>query len=124
VAEGGQSEIPANWPSRLLKDQPVQRIKQWARTIKRDVIAIWIASRNAWVPWYAKVVAAAVRRTPSVPSNLIPDFVPVLGQLDDLLIVPLRIRLTIHLIPNKLTEEFRAELFDGNSGQQVWPVPS
>lgn len=49
------------------------------------------------------------------PVDLIPDFAPVLGQLDDLLIA-LGIRLTIHLIPNKLMEEFRAELFDGNSG--------
>ena len=87
----------------------LQRAKQWARTIKRDAIAVWIAARDPRVPWYAKVVAAAVAAYAFSPIDLIPDFIPVLGYLDDIIIVPAGILLTIRLIPAGLMDEFRAE---------------
>src|SRR5262245_48470606 len=87
----------------------LQRAKQWARTIKRDAIAVWIAARDPRVPWYAKVVAAAVAAYAFSPIDLIPDFVPVLGYLDDIIIVPAGILLTVRLIPAGLMDEFRAE---------------
>jgi uncharacterized membrane protein YkvA (DUF1232 family) len=87
----------------------LQRAKQWARTIKRDAIAVWIAARDPRVPWYAKVVAAAVAAYAFSPIDLIPDFIPVLGYLDDIVIVPAGILLTIRLIPAGLMDEFRAE---------------
>ena len=67
----------------------LERIKQWARAIKRDVIALWIAARDPRVPWYAKALAMAIAAYALSPIDLIPDFIPVLGYLDDLVIVPL-----------------------------------
>lgn len=69
----------------------LEKLKAWARGIKRDVIALWLAARDARVPWYAKAVAAAVAAYALSPIDLIPDFVPVLGYLDDLIIVPIGI---------------------------------
>ncbi|MEZ0168203.1 YkvA family protein [Microvirga sp. TS319] len=86
----------------------IDRAKQWARSIKRDVVALWIAARDPRVPWYAKAAAAAVAAYALSPIDLIPDFVPVLGYLDDLLLVPLGIVLAVKLVPTDLMAEFRA----------------
>lgn len=82
-------------------------IKDWARSIKRDVIALWLAPRHPRVPWHAKVVAAAVAAYALSPIDLIPDFIPVLGYLDDLLIVPAGIWLAVKLIPPDVMAELR-----------------
>ena len=87
----------------------LQGMRQWARTIKRDVVALGIAARDPRVPWYAKATAGAVAAYALSPIDLIPDFIPVLGYLDDLLIVPLGIAATVWLIPPHLMAEFRAE---------------
>ena len=87
----------------------VKRVKQWARAITRDVVALWLAARDSRVPWFAKVLAGAVAAYALSPIDLIPDFIPVLGYLDDLLIVPLGILATVRLIPASLMLEFRAE---------------
>ena len=87
----------------------LERARQWARAIKRDVVAVWIAARDPRVPWYAKAVALAVAAYALSPIDLIPDFIPVLGYLDDLIIVPLGILLVVKLIPAELMAEFRAE---------------
>lgn len=83
-------------------------VREWARSIKRDVYALYLAARDPRVPWYAKLVAAAVAAYALSPIDLIPDFVPVLGYLDDLLIVPLGIVLAIKLIPPEVMAEHRA----------------
>jgi uncharacterized membrane protein YkvA (DUF1232 family) len=85
----------------------LKRAKKWARSIKRDVLALWIAARDPRVPWYAKALAAAVAAYALSPLDLIPDFIPVLGYLDDLVIVPLGILLVVRLIPAPLMAEFR-----------------
>lgn len=85
------------------------RIAKWARAVRRDVIALWIAARDPRTPWYAKAIAAAVAAYALSPIDLIPDFVPVLGYLDDIIIVPLGILFAVWLIPDALTAEFRAE---------------
>jgi uncharacterized membrane protein YkvA (DUF1232 family) len=87
----------------------LRRAKQWARTIKRDTVAVWIAARDPRVPWYAKVVAVSVTAYALSPIDLIPDFVPVIGYIDDIVIVPAGILLTVRLIPDGLMDEFRAE---------------
>lgn len=69
----------------------LESAKQWARSLKQDVIALWIAARDPRTPWHAKALAAAVAAYALSPIDLIPDFIPVLGYLDDLLIVPLGI---------------------------------
>ncbi|MCP8885423.1 DUF1232 domain-containing protein [Devosia sp. XJ19-1] len=87
----------------------IGRTKSWARGIKRDVVALWIAARYLRTPVIAKVAAAWVADYALSPVDLIPDFVPVLGYLDDLLIVPLGILLAVKLIPVPLMSDFRLE---------------
>jgi uncharacterized membrane protein YkvA (DUF1232 family) len=87
----------------------LDRAKQWARTIKRDVVALWLAARDPRVPWYVKAMAGTVAAYALSPIDLIPDFIPVLGYLDDLVIVPVGILLTVRMIPEPLMSEFRAE---------------
>ncbi len=87
--------------------QPMTDLKQWARAIKRDVHALYLASRHPLVPWYAKVMAAVVAGYALSPIDLIPDFIPVLGYLDDLILVPLGILLVILLIPPAVMAECR-----------------
>lgn len=82
--------------------------KRWARAVKRDVVALWLAARDPRTPLAAKLVAGAVAAYALSPIDLIPDFVPVLGYLDDLLIVPLGILLAVRLVPGPLMAEFRA----------------
>ena len=82
-------------------------LRAWARILKRDVVALWLAARDPRVPWYAKAVAGAVAAYALSPIDLIPDFIPVLGYLDDLLIVPLGIWLAMRLVPPVLMLEFR-----------------
>ena len=83
--------------------------KQWARKIKRDVVALRIAARDPRVPWYAKAIAGAVAAYALSPVDLIPDFIPIIGYLDDLLIVPVGIVLAVKLVPADLMQEFREE---------------
>jgi uncharacterized membrane protein YkvA (DUF1232 family) len=87
----------------------IDAVKRWARSIKRDGVALWLAARDPRVPWYAKALAAAVAAYALSPIDLIPDFIPVVGYLDDLVIVPLGILLAVRLIPADLMEDLRAE---------------
>jgi uncharacterized membrane protein YkvA (DUF1232 family) len=79
------------------------------KSLKQDVVALWIAARDRRVPALAKVVAGAVAAYALSPIDLIPDFMPVLGYLDDVVILPLGIALAIRLIPAPLIVEFRRE---------------
>jgi uncharacterized membrane protein YkvA (DUF1232 family) len=87
----------------------LDRLKRWARAIKTDVVALWIAARDPRTPWHAKAVAGLVAAYALSPIDLIPDFIPVLGYLDDLLIVPAGILLAVWLVPAGLMTEFREE---------------
>lgn len=86
----------------------IDRAKRWAWKIKRDLLALWLAARDPRVPWYVKAVAGAVAAYALSPVDLIPDFIPILGYLDDLVIVPLGILLAVKLIPPDLLAELRA----------------
>jgi uncharacterized membrane protein YkvA (DUF1232 family) len=86
----------------------LDRLKSWGRVIRRDAHALYLAARDPRVPWYAKALAASVAAYALSPIDLIPDFIPVLGQLDDLLIVPLGIALAVRLIPAAVMAEHRA----------------
>ncbi|MFC3691450.1 YkvA family protein [Chenggangzhangella methanolivorans] len=85
----------------------LDRAKRWARAIKQDIAALWIAGRDPRTPLAAKIVTLAVVAYALSPIDLIPDFIPVLGYLDDLLIVPLGVMLAIRLIPVDLMAEYR-----------------
>jgi uncharacterized membrane protein YkvA (DUF1232 family) len=83
------------------------RARDWARGVRRDVRALWIAARDRRTPWYAKLPAGAVVAYALSPIDLIPDFVPLLGYLDDLILLPLGILLAVRLVPKPLMQEYR-----------------
>lgn len=85
----------------------LERWKQQARAIKRDAHALYLAARDPRVPWYAKALAIAVAAYALSPIDLIPDFIPVIGYLDDLIIVPAGLLLIIRLIPAEIMAEHR-----------------
>jgi uncharacterized membrane protein YkvA (DUF1232 family) len=86
----------------------LSRLKIWARTLRRDAHAVYLASRDPRVPWHAKLLAVAVAGYALSPIDLIPDFIPVIGYLDDLIIVPLGIWLVVSLVPGDVMAECRA----------------
>ena len=77
-------------------------IGAWARRLKRDVVALWLAARDPRTPWPAKAVAGAVAAYALSPIDLIPDFIPVLGLLDEVILLPLGIALAVKLTPRHL----------------------
>jgi uncharacterized membrane protein YkvA (DUF1232 family) len=89
--------------------QALEAARAWARALKRDIGALWLAARDPRVPWYAKAAAGAVAAYALSPIDLIPDFIPVLGYLDDLVIVPLGILLVVRLIPAGVMSELRGK---------------
>jgi uncharacterized membrane protein YkvA (DUF1232 family) len=99
-----------------------ERLRGWARQIKRDVHALYLAAGDPRVPWYAKVAAIAIAAYALSPIDLIPDFIPVIGYLDDLVIVPLGILLAVKLVPADLMSEFRtaAASADGERALGKW----
>jgi uncharacterized membrane protein YkvA (DUF1232 family) len=86
----------------------MERAKQWAGVVKRDTHAIYLAARDPRVPWYAKAVAFCVAGYALSPIDLIPDFIPIVGYLDDIIIVPLGIVLVVKLIPPEIMAEHRS----------------
>lgn len=87
----------------------VERLKSWALALKRDVVALWLAARDRRTPLAAKLLAGAVAAYALSPIDLIPDFIPVLGYLDDLVLVPAGIWLAVRLIPAEQLSELRAK---------------
>ena len=77
----------------------LQIAKQWARALKRDVLVVYLAARDPRTPWALRLLALAVAAYAVSPIDLVPDFIPVLGYLDDLLIVPLGLALVLRLLP-------------------------
>jgi uncharacterized membrane protein YkvA (DUF1232 family) len=88
------------------------RLKKWANIAKRDVVALWIAARDPRTPRSAKLVAGVTAAYALSPIDLIPDFIPVVGYLDDLVLVPLGIWLAVRMVPVALMVEFRAQAED------------
>lgn len=86
----------------------LEKLKQRARYLKTETFALYLAARDARTPWYAKLVVAGIVAYAFSPIDLIPDFVPVLGYLDDLILIPLGIALAIKLVPHDVLTECRA----------------
>src|SRR5215203_2968776 len=86
----------------------LDKMKAWARAMQREIVAVWIAGRDPRVPWYAKGVALAVAAYALSPIDLVPDFIPLLGQLDELIVLPLGIMVAVKLIPPEIMAEHRA----------------
>jgi len=82
--------------------------KKWANALKKNTYALYLASRDQRVPWLAKIIIAVVVAYALSPIDLIPDFIPVIGYIDDLLLLPLGIWLAIRLIPKSVWQECQA----------------
>lgn len=96
----------------------VDSIKKRARLLKRDTLAVWYAARDARTPWYAKALAVLVAAYAFSPIDLVPDFIPVLGYLDDLVLIPAGIALAVKLIPVAVMNDAR-EKADGATQKPV-----
>lgn len=86
----------------------LEKLKQRARQIKSETLALYLAARDPRTPWYAKLLVAGIVAYALSPIDLIPDFVPVLGYLDDLLLIPLGITLAVRMVPDSVLAECRA----------------
>ena len=84
------------------------RLEQWARALKREVMALWFTLRDPGTPWAARLLIALVVGYALSPIDLIPDFIPVLGYLDDALLLPALIWLAVRLIPPPVLAANRA----------------
>jgi uncharacterized membrane protein YkvA (DUF1232 family) len=88
---------------------PLARLRAWARAVRRDVMALWLAARDPRTPWLAKAVCAAIAAYALSPIDLIPDVIPVLGLLDEVILLPPLILLAVRLVPPDLMAELREE---------------
>jgi uncharacterized membrane protein YkvA (DUF1232 family) len=100
------------------------KLKNYARKLKQNLFVLYLSYKDNRVPWFAKLVAISVVAYAFSPIDLIPDFIPVLGYLDDLIIVPLGISLDLKLIPAYIIEENKekAEEIRKNSKPKNWFV--
>jgi uncharacterized membrane protein YkvA (DUF1232 family) len=83
--------------------------KQWAKRLKTEIFALYLAYKDPRTPWYARVFAAVVVGYAFSPIDLIPDPIPVLGYLDDLILVPVGVALTVKMIPQDVLAECRQQ---------------
>lgn len=84
-------------------------LKAWAKRIKRDGVTLWFAGKHPLTPWYAKALSLFVVAYALSPIDLIPDFIPVLGYLDDVILLPVLIWLIVKLLPPKVLAECRIQ---------------
>ena len=97
-----------------------ERVRAWARRLKRDGVMLWFAYRSPETPWLAKVICLLVVAYALSPIDLIPDFIPILGYVDDVLLLPAMIWLAIRLLPPAViaTSRDRAEAWMAEHGEK------
>lgn len=95
-------------------------LRMWAERLRRDVAVLELAARDPRVPIAAKALALVIGAYVLSPIDLIPDFIPVVGLLDDLLIVPAGIWLTVRMIPPPILEDLRARAIEAASKRSPW----
>lgn len=91
----------------ILSSRMYQQIKQWAKTLKKDIVVVWLVAKDQRTPVWIKILALIIAAYALSPIDLIPDFIPVLGYLDDIIIVPLGLLLVIKLTPKEIIEDCR-----------------
>lgn len=84
-------------------------LRGWARALKQQALTVWFAARDARTPWAVRLFALAVAAYALSPIDLIPDFIPVLGLLDDLVIVPLGVWLVLRWLPADVVHDAREQ---------------
>lgn len=87
----------------------ISRVKKWAKKMKKELFILYSASKDKDVPWYAKALILIVIAYALSPIDLIPDFIPVIGYLDDLILLPLGIYLAVKLIPEEVLNKHREQ---------------
>ena len=87
----------------------MSRLREWARELKRQTLVVYFAARDPRTPWLARLLALGIAAYALSPIDLIPDFIPVLGYLDDLVIVPLGLMLVLRLIPADVLASLQAK---------------
>jgi len=97
----------------------MDHLRQRARALKHETRVLYFAARHPGTPWYAKLLVAAIVAYALSPIDLVPDFVPVLGYLDDLILLPLGIAWAIRMIPPAVMAECRARVERDSSGDPV-----
>lgn len=102
------------------------KIKTWARSLKRQIFILYFACKDERVPWHAKLFTACVVAYAFSPIDIIPDFIPILGYLDDVILVPIGIMIALKMIPKSvLTDcEDKAEEMMKNGKPKNWIVGS
>ncbi len=101
--------VKSDAPGKKARRGVLRDLADRARLLKRDAYALYFAARHPRTPWYAKVLAAAVVAYALSPFDLIPDFIPVFGYLDDIIIVPLGIAAVVRLMPADVLADCRAQ---------------
>ena len=99
---------------------PSARLRQWARALKRQTLTLWFCYRHGQTPWLPRTIAVIVVAYALSPIDLIPDFIPILGYLDDVILLPLGIWLALRLMPPAVLAECaaRARQWEKNQGQR------
>jgi len=97
--------------------KPIDTIRAWARRIKRDAMTLWFARSHPGTPWYAKALGAFGVAYALSPIDLIPDFIPVLGYLDDVLLLPALIWLAVRMLPPQVLHDARRAADDWMAAQ-------
>lgn len=105
------------WPMHTRKP-----LRTWARQIKRDGVTLWFAGKNARTPWYAWALGVLVVAYALSPVDLIPDFIPILGYLDDVLLLPGLIWLAIRLLPADVLAECRNQADEWMTSRRAEPT--
>lgn len=99
---------------------PFKRLRQWARALKHQTMTLWFCYRHRLTPWLPKMIAVVVVAYAMSPIDLIPDFIPLLGYLDDVILLPLGIWLALRLMPPAVLAECegKARQWQENQGQR------
>ena len=98
-----------------------KKISSWAKALKLDVLALWFALKHPKMPFWAKVVCFVAVAYALSPIDLIPDFIPVLGYLDDLILVPALVWLALKLIPSEVMNQSREQAVEWINSNQSKP---
>jgi uncharacterized membrane protein YkvA (DUF1232 family) len=99
----------------------IQKISLWAKALKSDVLALWFALKHPNMPFWTKVVCFVAVAYALSPIDLIPDFIPVLGYLDDLILVPALVWLALKLIPAEVMNQSREQAVEWINSNQSKP---
>jgi uncharacterized membrane protein YkvA (DUF1232 family) len=86
----------------------MSRLKRWTHRVRVDAHAVWLAARDRRTPWLARLLGMLIAAYALSPIDLIPDFIPVLGLVDDLVLLPLGVWLFVRLVPEPLFQEYSA----------------